>query len=80
MGLQGAAAVQKILSTNPESASGSSTPQVGTGGGAPASMMTSGAFTLGQGLEPEPVKAFVVTDEMTDSQTQLADIRRRATI
>tara|TARA_Y100000593_G_scaffold94737_1_gene195524 strand:- start:1723 stop:3333 length:1611 start_codon:yes stop_codon:yes gene_type:complete len=80
MGLQGAAAVQKILSTNPETASSTSAPQVGTGGGAPAPMMTSGAFTLGQGLEPEPVKAFVVTDEMTDSQTQLADIRRRATI
>jgi hypothetical protein len=79
MGLQGAAAVQKILSTNPETASGTSAPSIGGGMPRPA-MMTSGAFTLGQGLEPEPVKAFVVTDEMTDSQTQLADIRRRATI
>ena len=42
-----------------------------------------GAFTLGQagGSTPEPVfKTYVVTDEMTDSQTQLEDIRRRSTI
>ena len=40
----------------------------------------SGAFDLSGATEPEPVKAFVVTDEMTDSQNQLANIRRRATI
>jgi hypothetical protein len=40
----------------------------------------SGAFELGAIEEPEPVKAFVVTDEMTNSQDQLANIRRRATI
>jgi uncharacterized protein (DUF697 family) len=46
----------------------------------PAPQMMSGDFSIG-GLEaPEPVKAFVVTDEMTNSQNQLADIRRRATI
>ena len=42
--------------------------------------MMSGAFELGGGMAPEPVKAFVVTDEMTNSQNQLANIRRRATI
>ena len=59
----------------------------GGGGGAsaggaatPAPQMMSGAFELGGGIAPEPVKAFVVTDEMTNSQDQLANIRRRATI
>ena len=46
----------------------------------PAPQMMSGAFELGGGVEPEPLKAFVVTDEMTSSQNQLANIRRRATI
>ena len=41
----------------------------------------SGAFTLGGGItEQQPIKAFVVTDEMSDSQDMLANIRRRATI
>ena len=31
-------------------------------------------------VEPEPLRAFVVTDDMTSSQNQLANIRRRATI
>ena len=59
----------------------------GGGGGAsedtsqtPAPQMMSGAFELGGGVAPEPVKAFVVTDEMSNSQNQLANIRRRATI
>jgi hypothetical protein len=46
----------------------------------PAPQMMSGQFELGGGIKPEPVKAFVVTDEMTNSQDQLANIRRRATI
>tara|TARA_R110002012_G_scaffold168528_2_gene332061 strand:+ start:836 stop:2464 length:1629 start_codon:yes stop_codon:yes gene_type:complete len=46
----------------------------------PAPQMMSGAFELGGGVAPEPMKAFVVTDEMTNSQDQLANIRRRATI
>ena len=46
----------------------------------PAPQMMSGAFELGGGLEPDPVKAFVVTDEMSSSQNQLANIRRQATI
>jgi len=47
---------------------------------APAPEMLSGKFELGGGVEPEPLKAFVVTDEMTNSQDQLANIRRRATV
>jgi len=58
----------------------------GGGGGSvtapttPAPQMMSGAFDLSGGMEPEPTRAYVVTDEMTNSQNQLANIRRRATI
>lgn len=69
----------------------SSKPPAGGGGGggggganagaeAPAPQMMSGAFDLAGGVEPEPTRAYVVTDEMTNSQDQLANIRRRATI
>ena len=52
------------------------------GGGAntPAPQMMSGAFDISGGVAPEATKAYVVTDEMTNSQNQLANIRRRATI
>ena len=70
--------IAKIASGGKPSASG------GGGGGAapqtPAPQMMSGAFELGGGLTPEPMKAFVVTDEMSNSQNQLANIRRTATI
>jgi hypothetical protein len=76
--VQGLANVKRIYATD-----------VGSGGGggaapavaeAPAPQMMSGAFELTGGEAPEPLKAFVVTDEMTNSQNQLANIRRRATI
>jgi len=65
-----------------------STPVAGSSGGGggmtapttPAPQMMSGAFELSGGVAPEAMKAFVVTDEMTNSQNQLANIRRRATI
>lgn len=42
---------------------------------------TTGSFTLGGGTnQPEPVKAYVVTDEMTNSQDQLEGIRNQSTI
>ena len=73
--------IQKILSGSPAGGGG------GGGGGAssatqqsPAPQMMSGAFDISGGVEPEPTKAFVVTDEMSNSQNQLANIRRRATI
>ena len=70
--------IQKIMSGGKADSSG------GGGGGmeaqTPAPQMMSGAFQLGGGIEPEPAKAYVVTDEMTNSQNQLANIRRRATI
>jgi hypothetical protein len=60
---------------------------VGGGGGGsvaapstPAPQMMSGAFDISGGVAPEATKAYVVTDEMTNSQNQLANIRRRSTI
>jgi hypothetical protein len=74
----GLANVQKIYSTPLPNSSGG-------GGGitapaTPAPQMMSGAFELSGGVEPEAFRAYVVTDEMTNSQNQLANIRRRATI
>ena len=46
----------------------------------PAPQMMSGAFDISGGVAPDAMKAFVVTDEMSNSQNQLANIRRRATI
>ena len=77
----GLANVKTILATDVPNSGGS-----GGGGGIsatnapPAPQMMSGAFELSGGVAPEPVKAYVVTDEMTNSQNQLANIRRRATI
>ena len=62
---------------------------IGAGGGgetapvvpAQAAPTRSGNFTLNARETPEIVsKTFVVADEMTNQQSQLADIRRRATI
>jgi len=79
-GVMGAAAIAKIMSTNPDSggsAGGGASP---SGGGVPAPQMMSGAFDISGGVAPEATKAYVVTDEMSNSQNQLANIRRRATI
>tara|TARA_R110000744_G_scaffold378850_1_gene495614 strand:+ start:5573 stop:7648 length:2076 start_codon:yes stop_codon:yes gene_type:complete len=45
-----------------------------------APQMVGGAFELGGGDEPGATQAYVVTDDMTDSQEQLAGIRRRASV
>ena len=78
----GIANVKAILATGGggggSAPSGASVPTAGAE--APAPEMMSGAFELGGGQAPEPVKAYVVTDEMSNSQDQLANIRRRATI
>jgi len=52
----------------------------GGGGGRPSEQFMGGGFELGTMDTPDPIKAFVVTDEMTNSQNQLANIRRRSTI
>jgi len=77
--------IQKILSTNTSGGGAGLGGGSGVGGGGstpatPAPQMMSGAFELTGGVEPEAMRAFVVTDEMTNSQNQLANIRRRATI
>tara|TARA_R100001244_G_scaffold119478_2_gene89099 strand:+ start:740 stop:3139 length:2400 start_codon:yes stop_codon:yes gene_type:complete len=62
----------------------------GGGGGAPGGLnapaappapeMMSGSFELEGGQEVEPMQAYVVSDDITNSQDKLATIRRRATI
>ena len=78
VGIMGASAVKTILSTNPGSGDSGSVPSAG--GATPSPQMMSGAFELGGGQEIEPVQAYVVSDDITDSQNSLEIIRRRATI
>ena len=77
----GLANVQKIMQTKVPGGSG--------GGGStsitaipqpPAQQMVSGQFSLEGGTAPEPVQAYVVSDDITNNQDKLAAIRRRATI
>jgi len=79
----GLANVQQIMKTDVPGGGGGG----GGGGGnmgvesqAPAPEMLSGQFTLGGGQAPEPVQAYVVSDDITNNQNKLAAIRRRATI
>lgn len=78
--VSGLANVKKILSVDVGSGGGGGGSVPAASPETPAPQMLGGAFTLGGGEQPEPLKAFVVTDEMTNSQNQLANIRRRATI
>jgi len=77
-GVMGAAALSKIASTSPTG--GGATAGTVSAPSTPAPQMMSGAFDISGGVAPDAMKAFVVTDEMTNSQNQLANIRRRATI
>ena len=76
----GLANVKKIYNTDVGSGGSGGGSVGGASAEPPAPQMMSGAFELTGGIAPEPLKAFVVTDEMTNSQNQLANIRRRATI
>ena len=76
----GLANVQNILKQDVGSGSGGGGGGVSAPSAPPAPQMMSGAFELSGGVAPEPTRAYVVTDEMTNSQNQLANIRRRATI
>ena len=78
VGAMGANSIRTILSTKRGSAGGASGGAVSAS--TPAPQMMSGSFDLGAIEEPEPVQAFVVTDDMTNSQDKLATIRRRSTI
>ena len=75
----GLANLQKIYATPTGDGGGGGGGTI-TAAATPAPQMMSGAFELSGGVAPEPLKAFVITDEMTNSQNQLANIRRRATI
>jgi len=79
MGLKNIAAIRSANSSG-ASSGGGSTVSTPASTATPAPQMMSGAFELSGGVEPEPTRAYVVTDEMTNSQNQLANIRRRATI
>jgi hypothetical protein len=76
----GMANVRQILATDVGGGGGGGAPPGPDMSEAPAPQMMSGEFQLGGGVAPEAAKAFVVTDEMTNSQDQLANIRRTATI
>jgi hypothetical protein len=73
----GLANVQKIMSTDVGGGGGGS---AGSAPQTPAPQMMQGAFTLGGGETPEPARAYVVSDDITNNQNKLAIIRRRATI
>ena len=82
VGIMGAASIKNILSADSGAAASG-----GGGGGTPSastvppspSMMT-GTFDLGSGEEVQPMRAYVVSDEITESQNAIEIIRRRATI
>ena len=77
--VQGLANVKKIMEQDVGSGSGGGS--IGSATPAPpAPEMMSGAFELSGGVKPEPVQAFVVSDDVTNNQDKLAAIRRRATI
>jgi hypothetical protein len=76
----GLANVKAILSADASGGGPPPSTSMDTSSAPPAPEMLSGKFELGGGVEPEPLKAFVVTDEMTNSQDQLSNIRRRATV
>ena len=76
----GLANINSIMQTDVGVGGGGGATATAPTGGSPAPRMMSGAFELSGGTEPEAFRAYVVTDEMTNSQNQLANIRRRATI
>jgi len=80
VGIMGAAAVAKIASTNPSGGGGGGGSMSSATPSTPTTTVASGAFTLEGGEAPEPTRAYVVSDDITDSQDALANIRRRATI
>tara|TARA_R110002020_G_scaffold120274_4_gene274199 strand:+ start:6000 stop:7853 length:1854 start_codon:yes stop_codon:yes gene_type:complete len=73
----GLANVKKIYETDiPGADGGGSVPDVQT----PTPQMMGGTFELSDPTSQQPIQAYVVSDNITDSQDGLAIIRRRATI
>ena len=76
-----AAAAQGLAALGTGGAAGGNNANIPSSSSAPPSpQMMSGAFQLEGGQEVEPARAYVVSDDITDSQNGLAIIRRRATI
>ena len=76
--LGAAAQAKAVMGAGGGGGGGGSVPSVSSS--TPAPQMMSGAFDISGGVAPDAMKAYVVTDEMSNSQNQLANIRRRATI
>ena len=75
----GLANVKQIMATPvPGGGGGGAVPSAGAQTPAPQTM--GGSFDLRGGTAPEPVQAYVVSDDITNNQDKLAAIRRRATI
>ena len=74
----GLANVRQILAQDVGGGGGGNTPSPSAS--PPSPQMMSGAFQLEGGQAPEPLQAYVVSDDITNNQNALAIIRRRATI
>lgn len=77
---QGLSNVQSIMNTQVPGGGGGGGPVPSVGATQPAPQMMSGSFELSNTAPPEPMQAFVVSDDITNNQDKLAAIRRRATI
>ena len=76
-----AAAAQGLSALGKGGATGGNNPDSpSSSASTPSPQMMSGAFQLEGGQEVQPMQAYVVSDDITDSQNGLAIIRRRATI
>ena len=80
VGIMGTAALAKIMSTDPSGGGAGPGPTTTTAAAPPSPQMMSGAFELTGGQPVEPTRAYVVSDDITNSQNGLEIIRRRATI
>jgi hypothetical protein len=77
---QGLANVQSIMSTQVPGGGGGGGSAPNVASAQPAPQMMSGSFELSNTAAPEPMQAYVVSDDITNNQDKLAAIRRRATI
>lgn len=77
---QGLANVQSIMNTQVPGGGGGGGSAPSVGSAQPAPQMMSGSFELSNTAPPEPMQAYVVSDDITNNQDKLAAIRRRATI
>ena len=76
----GLANVQSIMNTQVPGGGGGGGSAPNVASAQPAPQMMSGSFELSNTAAPEPMQAYVVSDDITNNQNKLAAIRRRATI